>query len=311
MRTVPVLALFAAAFAIPAWSQPAPDEAAITRTALRDGLYLLQGDGGNMVASVGSDGVFLVDDQFAEVSDAIRAAIAEVSDQPVRFLANTHWHGDHTGGNENFGKQHTVIIAQDGVRTRMSQPQALKRFPTPKPAAPTAALPVLTFDQGMTLHLNGQTITLEHAAHAHTDGDALVHYQPADVLHMGDTFFNGMYPFIDLETGGSIDGIIAAANRGLAIAGPDTLIVPGHGPLSDRADLQRYRDVLVDLRGQVAHLMAQGKNRQQVLDAKPSAAYDKDLGQGFISPDELIGTIYDSLGSIAMTVPPSKQTKAH
>lgn len=311
MRTAPVLALLAAAFAIPAWSQPASDEVAITRTPLRNGLYLLQGDGGNMVASVGSDGVFLVDDQFAEVSDAIRAAIAEVSDQPVRFLANTHWHGDHTGGNENFGKQRTVIIAQDEVRARMSQPQALKRFPTPKPAAPAAALPVLTFDQGMTLHLNGQTIALEHAAHAHTDGDALVHYQPADVLHMGDTFFNGMYPFIDLETGGSIDGVIAAANRGLAMAGPDTLIVPGHGPLSDRAGLQRYRDLLVDLRSRVAALIAQGKSRQQVLDAHPSAAYDQALGQGFISPDELIGTIFDSLSSIETAAPPDTQKPAH
>lgn len=311
MRHTPIIALLTACLTCPGWAQAAPPEAALSRTALRDGLYLLQGDGGNIVASTGRDGVFLVDDQFAEVSDQIRATLAEVSDQPVRFLVNTHWHGDHTGGNENFGKQRTVIIAQDQVRARMSQPQALKRLATPKPAAPTAALPVVSFEHAMSLHLNGQTIALEHAEHAHTDGDTLVHYRQADVLHMGDTFFNGMYPFIDLETGGSIDGVIAAASRGLAMAGPDTLVVPGHGPLSDRAGLQRYHDLLVDLRGRVAALIAQGKTRPQVLAAHPSAAHDAALGQGFISPDALIGTIFDSLSSALPAARPDTQKPAH
>ncbi len=265
----------------------------IKTTALRAGTYMLTGAGGNIVASVGSDGVFIVDDQFAPLSDKIRAALGKLSDQPLRFVINTHWHGDHTGGNEALGKAGAVIVAHDNVRKRMSTEQFL--LGKTIPASPSGALPVVTFSQDVSLHLNGDHVRTQHVAHAHTDGDALVKFDKANVLHMGDVYFNGAYPFIDAGSGGSIGGLLAAVSRGLAMSDATTIVVPGHGPVSNRAELAAYGVMLKGHRDRIAKLKKAGKTLAQVIAAKPTAATDAKLGKAFIKPDQLVTFIYNTL----------------
>ena len=265
----------------------------IKASALRGGTHMLTGAGGNMVASTGADGTFLIDDQFAPLSDRIRAALSTLSDKPLRFVVNTHWHGDHTGGNENLGKAGAVIVAHDNVRKRMSVGQLLRGSQVP--AAPGAALPVVTFASNLTLHLNGDDVRVQHVAHAHTDGDAVVKFERANVLHMGDVYFNGLYPFIDAESGGGIDGLLAAVEQGLALSDDATLVVPGHGPVSNRAELARYGAMLKGYRERIAGMKAEGKTLAQVIAAKPTAATDALLGKAFIKPDQLVRSIYETL----------------
>jgi glyoxylase-like metal-dependent hydrolase (beta-lactamase superfamily II) len=258
------------------------------------GVAVLFGAGGNIGLSYGEDGNVLVDDQFAPLSDRIAAAVAAVDPDPVRFVINTHWHYDHTGGNENFGKRGSVIVAHDNVRARMSSDQLIAAFNQKVPASPKDALPVVTFSQGVTLHLNGDTLHVVHVANAHTDGDALIHWQKADVLHMGDTFFHrDSFPFIDIGSGGSIDGLIAAAQKGLQWAGPKTRIIPGHGPVAGRQELAAYRDMLVDIRTRVASGIKAKRTLPQIQAAKPAARYG--MPDGFIKPDRFVEFVYQSL----------------
>jgi cyclase len=267
----------------------------IKTTDLGDGLAILEGAGGNIGVSTGKDGVFLIDDQYAPLTEKILTAIRGLSKNEVRFVLNTHWHGDHTGGNENLGQAGALIFAHERVRARVSSDQVRPLDGRRTPASPEAAWPVVTFEDGVTLHLNGQTIEAIHVESAHTDGDSIVYFHEADLLHMGDTFFAGMYPFIDTSSGGAIDGMIAAADRGLAIAGPATRIIPGHGPLSNRADLEVTRNMLVSIRDRVLKLIEGGQNRDQVIAAKPTKAHDEKWGGGFIKPDVFAGIVYDGL----------------
>jgi len=267
----------------------------IQTTSLGSGLAMLQGSGGNLGVSTGPDGVLLIDDQYAPLTEKIRAAIAELSSEPIRFVLNTHWHGDHTGGNENLGRAGAVILAHDEVRNRMSSDHYMALRDVTIPASPKEALPIVTYSEGLTLHLNGQTIAVHHVDPAHTDGDSIVHFREADVLHLGDTFFSGIYPFIDLSSGGRVDGVIAATDRALEIAGPRTKIIPGHGPLSTRADLAKYRDMLVSIRDRVRKLIGEGKDRAGVLAAAPSAAFDAEFGGGFLKPEDFVSIVYGSL----------------
>ena len=262
---------------------------------VRGGVSMLTGQGGNIGVSAGDDGVLLIDDQFAPLTDKIRAAVTRLSPDPIRFVVNTHWHGDHTGGNENLGKAGVLIVAHDNVRKRMSVEQFMAAFDKKVPASPAVALPVVTFTEEVTFHLNDDDIHVIHVASAHTDGDSIIHFPGANAIHTGDVFFNGMYPFIDVGSGGSIDGMIAAAERCLALAGPETKIIPGHGPLADRAALAAYRDMLVDVRGAVMALVRAGQTREQVVAAKPSAKYDERWGAGFIPPERMVGQVFDSL----------------
>lgn len=262
---------------------------------LRGGTYLLTGAGGNMVASTGADGTFLVDDQYAPLNAKIVSELSKLGRMPLRFVINTHWHGDHTGGNEAFGGSGAVIVAHANVRKRMSSEQFIAAFERKVEASPQAALPVVTFTEAVTLHLNGDDVQVVHVEHAHTDGDALVKFSSANVLHMGDTWFAGGYPFIDLSSGGGIDGLIAALDRGLAMSDADTLIVPGHGAVGDRAKLQAYRDLLAAARARIAKLKATGKSKADVIAATPTAEWDEAWGKGFIKPGQFIGFVYDSL----------------
>ncbi len=289
---IPALLL---ALALPAAAQQDFSSVEIEATPLRGGLHMLVGRGGNLVVSAGSDGVVLIDDQYAPLAPKIRAAIARISDQPVRFVINTHWHGDHTGGNEAFGGSGSVIVAHDNVRQRMSTEQVIKALATTVPPSPAAALPVLTFTEQVSLHFNGERADIIHVAHAHTDGDAFVHFRDANVLHLGDVYFNGLYPFIDTGSGGDIDGYIAALDRAMALADDQTQIVPGHGPLSNKAELTTFRAMLDGFRASIRKLKAEGKTLEQVQAAAPTAAFDEKLGGAFIKPAQLVGFIYETV----------------
>ena len=262
---------------------------------LAPGVYMLTGEGGNIGLSVGDDSPFIVDDQFAPLTDKIVAAVRAVTDKPVRFVVNTHWHGDHTGGNENFGKAGAVIVAHDNVRKRMSTEQFNDVFKSTTPASPKAALPVVTFAQSVTLHLNGDTVLVTHVPPAHTDGDSIVHFTKANVIHMGDLFMNGFYPFIDVGSGGHVDGVVGAAEKALAMANDETKIIPGHGPLADKASLQAFRDMVKTVRDRVSALVKEGKSLEEVQAAQPSKEFDAKWGGGFMKPDQFVGLIYASL----------------
>lgn len=260
---------------------------------------MLQGQGGNLGVSAGADGLFMIDDQYAVMTDNIRKALAAIGQQPLRFIVNTHWHGDHTGGNENFGKTGAVIVAQDNVRKRMSTDQFIKAFDSKVPAAPAIALPVVTFAESVTFHLNGDDINVFHVAPAHTDGDSVVVFKNANVIHAGDIFFNGLYPFIDVSSGGSINGTITAAERILNLADDKTRIIPGHGPLSDKKGLAAYRDMLVTVRDRITAAIKDGKTLEQVQAMKPTADLDAVWGKGFLKPEQFVMIVYSSLdGSV-------------
>ncbi len=271
------------------WSQ-----VEVTAEQVRDGIYMLKGRGGNIGVSVGEDGVFIIDDQYAPLSDKIMAAIGELSEDKVRFVINTHWHGDHTGGNEAFGKAGAVIVAHDNIYERMSTDQVIAFFNAEVKASPKDALPVLTFNDRVTLRLNGDHVSAIHVPHAHTDGDSIIHFREANVLHMGDIFFNERYPFIDLGSGGGIHGLIDAVNKGLMLADENTRIIPGHGVLTDRAGLTVYRDMLVSVRDNVLAMKAEGKCLEDIIAARPNTEFDEAYGGGFIKPDSIITFIYNS-----------------
>jgi cyclase len=259
------------------------------------GIYMLEGLGGNIGVSVGKDDAFVIDDQYAPMTPKIRAAIATVTAKPVRFVVNTHWHDDHTGGNEAMAGTGAIIVAHENVRRRMSTEQFLEAFNARIPAAPAAALPVITFSDTISFYVNEDTVRTFHVRNAHTDGDAIILFRRANVLHMGDTFFNGMYPFIDVSTRGSLTGMIAAVNQVLSTTSASTRIIPGHGPLASRADLARYRDMLVTVRARVGRLVARGRTLPQVLAAKPLADLDAQWGKGFLKPEQFLTIVYGSL----------------
>jgi cyclase len=289
-------ALILALLATPAAAQKDFSQVEIKTTKLVDGVYMLQGAGGNMGLCAGPDGAFLIDGEMAPLFDKIVAAVRAVDPHPIRFLLNTHWHGDHTGANEEFAKAGVTIVANDAVRARLSAEQHSAMSGKSIPAATPGAWPQVTFSETATFHLNGQEIRVIHIPPpAHTDGDAIVVFPGADVIHTGDVFFNGGYPVIDLPAGGSIDGMIAAADRVLALADDSTKIIPGHGPLADRAALVACRAMLAGVREAVAREIAAGKSKDETIAAKPTAAYDEQWGKSFIKPDIFTGVVYESL----------------
>ncbi|MDX1492571.1 MAG: MBL fold metallo-hydrolase [Longimicrobiales bacterium] len=294
-----VAALSFAVFGATSVAAQGMDDVEIETIAVADGVYMLVGQGGNIGVSVGEDGVFVIDDQFAPLTEKILTAIGEITDEPVRFVFNTHWHGDHTGGNENMGKAGALIVAHHNVRERMSSEQVLQRIGRPvstTPASPDGALPVVTFGEDVSFHINGGELHAFHVSHAHTDGDAIVHLRDANVVHMGDTFFRNRFPFIDTASGGSIDGLIAAVGAALAVMDADTRIIPGHGPLSTREDLRAYGDALKTMRDAVARLMAQGMSLEAIQAERPVQAQAAAWGQDRAAEDVFVATIHFGLG---------------
>ena len=283
------LALPVGLLALPAAAEePDFSKVQIETIPLAPGLAMLIGSGGNIVVSTGKDGPVIVDDQFAPLAPKITAAVNALQNVPIRFVINTHHHFDHTGGNEVFGNAGALIIAHDNVRQRLSMEQFSQLMNRTTPASPAAALPVVTFADGMTLHWNGETISMRHVAPAHTDGDVHVWFEKANVVHAGDTYVNGFFPLVDVESGGTLSGVIASAEAILARATPDTKIVPGHGPLATPADLKRFRDVLVDVKARIEQGIASGKTMQQFIAAKPLADLDAQWGHGFLTTDQVI-----------------------
>lgn len=270
------------------------DAVEIRSIPIRGGVHMLVGRGGNMGLSVGEDGTFLVDDQYAPLTAKIVAAIEGITDDPVQFLVNTHLHGDHTGGNENFGERGAILVAHDNVRQRMS----VEQFRTilrddSVPASPVGALPKITFSDEVTFYWNGDQIHVFHVPNAHTDTDSIIHFQNADIFHMGDTFFNGSFPFIDVDLGGHVNGVISAANRVLALAKTGSRIIPGHGELATPDDLRVYRDMLVTVRDRVQTMVNDGRSVDEVVASDPAGAYEDEGWPG--NKDRFVRAVYYSL----------------
>ena len=295
------LSLLTAAFAclVSAGLSAQDDAVQYEATALSATVTAIKGRGGNIAVSSGEDGVYIIDDQFKPLTSQLLAEISKISDQPIRFVINTHYHGDHVGGNEALGGSGSVIIAHDNIRKRMSSEQFSVFMNRTTPAYPDAALPVVTFNDKVTLHMNGEPVTVHHVPRGHTDGDSIVHFPESNVIHMGDIYFSGLYPFIDLDGGGSIDGMIAAVDLAISLADEETRVIPGHGPVdSNRAELQEYRAFLAKARDNVQALVDQGLSLQQAIDARPTAEWDDTLGEVWITPPQFVTFIYNSLTGV-------------
>ena len=270
-----------------------PAAVTITAEKLAAGVAVLFGQGGNIGVSYGPDGTVLVDDQFAPLTPKIQAAVAELGATPVKYLINTHWHYDHTGGNENFGKAGALILAHDNVRIRMAAGATVRGQVVPP--ALKIALPVVTYDQGLKVHLNGDEVRTIHLANGHTDGDSIVIWRSANVVHMGDLYFNKVtLPFIDLNSGGSAKGLLAAIDKALTLVDDRTKIIPGHGPMASKADLAGYRAMLADVIGKVEAGIKAKRTLDAIKATKPAARYDTNP-QAFIKGDGFVETIYKSL----------------
>ena len=267
------------------------DNPGVRTSALSDTLYLLQGRGGNVVASVGGDGVLMIDDDYGQMVAAYQAALDALDAAAPRFVINTHWHGDHTGGNAHWGGKGAVIMAHHNVRERMSTRQDNKFFGRVTEPSPAAAWPVVTYGDASALHFNGDTLDIQHYPTGHTDGDSVVYFVNANVAHLGDHFFKDRFPFIDIGSGGSVDGFIANIDAILQRVDGETLIVPGHGSVANRADLVRYREMLGTtvkaIRAHKAAGLSVDDARQKGLDAR----WDS-WGSGFIDRDAWIGIVY-------------------
>jgi cyclase len=267
----------------------------IKTTKLHDNLYLLQGAGGNMALQTGSEGNLLVDASFATAAPKIREAIAAFSQNAPFALINTHWHFDHTDGNEALHAAGFTVYAHQMTRERLSKPQVMKMFDVLMPAAPAGGLPAVTFDHALHLWHNGDSLDLVHYDPAHTDTDVYIHFHKADVLHLGDTWFNGMYPFIDEGTGGTIGGMIRAGDKTLTVIGNGTKLIPGHGPVGSKADFQKFHDMLSAIREKVAALKMAGASEQEAIAQKPTAGFDTAWGKGMLTGDQFTGIVYRTL----------------
>jgi len=266
---------------------------------LAPGVAVLFGMGGNIGVSHGEDGTVLIDDQYAPLTQKIIAAVAALPANPVKFVLNTHWHGDHSGGNENLGKAGAVIMAQDNVRKRMSTEQVNAVMKWTTPPSPKAALPVITFPQSATLHLNGDTLSITHVPHAHTDGDALVKFERANVMHTGDVFIRTSMPFIDLSSGGTARGLLAAVDTILKLTDASTRIIPGHGEVGTRADVEAYRAMIATVIARVEAGIKAKKSLAQIQAEKPAAEWDTNP-KAFITGERFVTAVHTSL-----TAPPS------
>jgi cyclase len=266
------------------------DSVQIKTIKITDKIYMLEGNGGNIGVLVGKDGIVIIDDQFAELSQKIRAALKALDDKPVRFVINTHFHGDHVGGNENFGGQGAIIVAQENSRLRMSSDEFMASFNAPKKAAPYDALAKVTFNESVTLHLNGETVQVFHVKNAHTDGDAIIYFKESNVFHGGDVFVRYGLPYIDQPHGGSMEGMINGVGELLKIANDSSIIIPGHGKLATQKDVLEFKNMLVTIRDRISKAIKDGKTVEEIMKTDPT--------KEFISAGDrknFVKSVYDSM----------------
>ncbi len=296
MRTF-LMAALAAVVSTPAFAQ-APDLSKVEFRSekLAAHLFALFGAGGNLAVLTGPDGALVVDSELVELSPKLRAAVTLVSDKPARFLINTHFHFDHAGGNATLGRGGTVIVAHENVRKHLMTRQVVN-VGFEIVTEPTAAegLPVVTFEDGVSFYLNGEEVSAVHVANAHTDSDAFVFFRKANVLHTGDLFMSIGYPFVDAGNGGSSAGLIAAHARALALCNEQTRVIPGHGAVVGKAELQAYHDMLVVVRKRVADLVKKGRTLEQIKAAGTTKEYDERWGKGFVTPDVFVQRLFIEL----------------
>jgi cyclase len=271
------------------------EKVTIKTTKVSESIYMLEGAGGNIGVSVGEDGVIVIDDQYAPLTPKIQAAIAAITPKPVKFVLNTHWHGDHVGGNENLASVGAVIVAHENVRKRMSTEQFVEMFKRKVPPSPAKALPVVTFTSDITLHFNGEDIRVIHPDPAHTDGDAIIVFPKAKVVHMGDCYMTISYPFADLSSGGSFDGFVSLTDKVVGMTDESFKIIPGHGPLSNRAELKAWHDMLVEIRAAVKKQVDAGKKLDAIQKQNLTAKWDEKWGQKFIKPDQIVDFAFQAV----------------
>lgn len=290
-RLAPIALALAMLTTTPAGAQQNWDEVEITSEELAPGIAVLFGRGGNIGVSHGEDGTLIIDDQYAPLSDKIAAVIEALGADPVRFVVNTHWHGDHTGGNENFGNAGATIFAHDNVRVRLAEGGSIGgRAVEP---SPPEALPIVTYPQGMRIHLNGDTMTMMFFGGGHTDGDSVVFWEKANVVHMGDLYFKiPGFPFIDVDSGGSVYNAMNTLDIVIAMIDDDTKVIPGHGPMSNKAELIAYRAMIGESVKRVDALREDGMTLEEALASTPLA--DMDRGRGFIDADGFVTAIWRS-----------------
>jgi cyclase len=291
----------------PSAAPPPPDfsKAEIKTTDLGDNIYMLEGVGGNITVAVAKDGIIMVDGQYTPLHDKIKAAIAAISNQPIKYLINTHFHGDHTGGNEPFAKDGVTIVSEVNVKNRLAAGTSNGLTGVQTPPAPQGALPSKTYTGAFKIRLSGRVADLKHIANAHTDGDTYIWFKTANVLSTGDTFTNGRYPNIDFANGGNIRGMIAASDTYLKLTNAKSRIVPGHGPIADKGALMEYRTMLVTARDRMAKLVKDGKSEDDVVALKPFADLDAKWAPTELAAKNFVRVVYHSLADKQDTERPS------
>ena len=268
----------------------------INTTKLTDSIYMLEGSGGNIAVSVGQDGVFIVDDQFAPLTEKIKEAISKISDMPIKFVINTHWHSDHTGGNENLGELGAIIISHDNVRKRLSSDQVIEFLNRTVPALSEKGLPIVTFSNNVTIYQNGDEVRVVHVDKGHTDGDSIVYFTKNNVIHVGDDFNDKSYPFIDIASGGSIDGLISSLETVSSIINNETKVISGHTGISNKTKVNDFTNMLKDIRDQVSQMKGEGKSLDQIIASNITARYDQIYHENTSrKPNDFVTFVYQSL----------------
>jgi cyclase len=270
----------------------------INTTKLTDSMYVIHGSGGNVILSIGNDGIILVDDQYAPVTEKMKSVIANITDKPIKFVINTHWHPDHAGGNEKLGEEGAIIISHENVRKRLGNDQFFDSINQTIPALSKKGLPIITFSDNMTIYQNNDEIRISYLDNGHTDGDSAVYFSQNNVIHVGDDFSDKAYPFMDLSTGGSIDGLISSLHLIISMIDNETKVVAGHSGISNQTKVKDYTNMLIDVRSLIRNMIKEGKSLDEIIQSKPTSQYDTIYQDySFIKPKDFVTNIYESLRS--------------